>query len=50
VVDCGSAGNDASAEIGNASEAGPVVNATAAPAVTNKPATQNPAGLGQTGN
>lgn len=44
------AGNDASAEPGNAAEAGPVVNATAAPAVTNKPATQNPAGLGQTGN
>ncbi|WP_233503385.1 cytochrome c oxidase subunit II [Sphingomonas psychrotolerans] len=44
------AGNDASAEPDNASEAGPVVNATAAPAVTNKPATQNPAGLGQTGN
>ncbi len=43
-------GNDASAEIDNAAAAGPVVNATAAPAVTNKPATQNPAGLGQTGN
>ena len=43
------AGNDASAEVGNAAEAGPVVNATAAPTVTNKPATQNPAGLGQTG-
>src|SRR4051812_44399711 len=44
------AGNDASAETGNASEAGPVVNATAAATVTNQPATQNPAGLGQTGN
>jgi cytochrome c oxidase subunit 2 len=44
------AGNDASAETGNAAEAGPVVNATAAPAATNQPATQNPAGLGQTGN
>lgn len=44
------AGNDASAETGNAAEAGPVTNATAAPAVTNQPATQNPAGLGQTGN
>lgn len=44
------AGNDASAEVSNASEAGPVVNATAAPTVTNQPATQNPAGLGQTGN
>ncbi|MDP5280980.1 cytochrome c oxidase subunit II [Sphingomonas sp. DG1-23] len=44
------AGNDASAEPDNAAEAGPVVNATAAPTVTNQPATQNPAGLGQTGN
>lgn len=43
------AGNDASAETGNAAEAGPVTNATAAPAATNQPATQNPAGLGQTG-
>ncbi|TGX53558.1 cytochrome c oxidase subunit II [Sphingomonas gei] len=44
------AGNDATDETSNAAEAGPVVNATAAPAVTNEPATQNPAGLGQTGN
>jgi cytochrome c oxidase subunit II len=35
---------------GNAADAGPTTNATAAPAVTNQPATQNPAGLGQTGN
>ncbi|RYD55273.1 MAG: cytochrome c oxidase subunit II [Sphingomonadales bacterium] len=34
----------------NVSDQGPITNATAAPAVTNQPATQNPAGLGQTGN
>ncbi|AQR74833.1 cytochrome c oxidase subunit II [Sphingomonas sp. LM7] len=43
------AGNDASAEPDNAAQAGPVINATEAATVTNKPATQNPAGLGQTG-
>lgn len=32
---------------GTADEGTPTVNATAAPAVTNQPATQNPAGLGQ---
>lgn len=32
---------------GTADEGAPTVNATAAPAVTNQPATQNPAGLGQ---
>jgi cytochrome c oxidase subunit 2 len=39
-------GNDAG-EASNISDAGPLINATAAPAVTNKPASQNPAGLGQ---
>jgi cytochrome c oxidase subunit 2 len=46
------AGNDSVDDTANgtATDAGPTTNATAAPAVTNKPATQNPAGLGQTGN
>jgi cytochrome c oxidase subunit II len=45
------AGNDTTDATANgALEAAPTTNATAAPAVTNKPATQNPAGLGQTGN
>ncbi|WP_294060677.1 cytochrome c oxidase subunit II [Sphingomonas sp.] len=44
-----SSANDSADDTANAaSDAGaPTVNATAAPAVTNKPATQNPAGLGQ---
>ncbi|MDT8760425.1 cytochrome c oxidase subunit II [Sphingomonas psychrotolerans] len=43
------AGNDAADDTSNGmtDEGAPTVNATAAPAVTNKPATQNPAGLGQ---
>lgn len=46
------AGNDTVDDTANGTDAdaGPTINATAAPAVTNKPATQNPAGLGQTGN
>jgi cytochrome c oxidase subunit 2 len=45
-------GNDAVDDTANvtAEDGTPTTNATAAPAVTNKPATQNPAGLGQTGN
>ena len=43
------AGNEADVAT-NVSDQGPITNATAAPAVTNKPATQNPAGLGQSGN
>ena len=45
------AGNEAEA-VTNGAEGDNVatINATAAPAVTNKPATQNPAGLGQSGN
>ncbi|WP_404335242.1 cytochrome c oxidase subunit II [Sphingomonas sp. MMS12-HWE2-04] len=45
-------GNDAVDDTANvtAEDGAPTINATAAPAVTNKPATQNPAGLGQTGN
>ncbi len=35
---------------GTSDASAPTVNATAAPAASNKPATQNPAGLGQTGN
>ena len=44
-----SSGNDSVDATSNAAaeEGAPTVNATAAPAVTNKPATQNPAGLGQ---
>jgi cytochrome c oxidase subunit 2 len=43
------AGNDSVDDTANGTsdEGGPTVNATAAPAVTNKPASQNPAGLGQ---
>ncbi|MBB5711417.1 cytochrome c oxidase subunit 2 [Sphingomonas xinjiangensis] len=42
-------GNDSADDTANGTsdEGAPTVNATAAPAVTNKPATQNPAGLGQ---
>jgi cytochrome c oxidase subunit 2 len=42
-------GNDAADDTSNgmSDEGAPTVNATAAPAVTNKPASQNPAGLGQ---
>jgi cytochrome c oxidase subunit II len=45
-------GNDTSDATANgtAEDAGPTVNATAAPEATNQSATQNPAGLGQTGN
>ncbi|UZK64911.1 cytochrome c oxidase subunit II [Sphingomonas sp. M1-B02] len=46
------AGNDSVDDTANgtADAGAPTTNATAAPAVTNAPATQNPAGLGQTGN
>ncbi|UYY57569.1 cytochrome c oxidase subunit II [Sphingomonas sp. S2-65] len=42
-------GNDSADDTANGTsdEGAPTINATAAPAVTNKPATQNPAGLGQ---
>jgi cytochrome c oxidase subunit II len=44
-----SSGNDSIDDTANGTvdEGAPTVNATAAPAVTNQPATQNPAGLGQ---
>lgn len=45
----GALANDAADDTANGTtdEGAPTVNATAAPAVTNQPATQNPAGLGQ---